>query len=626
MAFQEPIMLEPMAQQPRQLGLEEDWTGLTSSAQRRRIQNRLNQRAARTRKKKEKRDHVDRLKLPPPAPRIQNYSDPSIRSASPETSETGSEELLPKSGVSALSIFYAAAERGTLDRYALRRIAAVCKLSAAEQQEAIGQIEKRMVHCLTMGSPTIDHVIVLVKFNVFRAMMSNSLDLGYSAGQGIDDDDALSHFSDPSNSVNIIPLPEALQPTELQRQISHHPWIDTIPISRMRDNLLKAGDTYDDEQLCSDLVGFCCKPSIRDGMILWGEPWDPNAWEMTESFVSIQHLKSSIMTAKYAAAHQSPAGPGDARPTALQIIKDEGLENKLTGKVVLITGCSSGIGIETARALYATGATLYLTARDLSKAKAELPDLVTSDRVHFLELDLNSFKSVRACAAEFLSKSKTLNIFIANAGVMACPEGRTEDGFETQIGVNHLSHFLLFNLLKQAILASASPEFNSRAIFLSSVGHRIAEPNFENLSLDGAYNDFIAYGQSKTAGIWTANEIDRRYGAKGLRAFSVHPGGIHSNLTRHLSKETVEAFSDDPSLEKVFKSPEQGAATTVWAATSKDLTGLGGKYLENCKVSRPWTEADGQWGEGTAAFAYDAEKEGKFWKMSLDLVGLKDDA
>ena len=332
------------------------------------------------------------------------------------------------------------------------------------------------------------------------------------------------------------------------------------------------------------------------------------------------------MTTKYASVHQSPDGPGDARPTALQIIKDEDLENKLVGKVALITGCSSGIGIETARTFYATGATLYVTARDITKAKTALQDLVSSDRVHFLELDLNSLESVRACAAEFLSKSKTLNIFIANAGVMAAPEGRTKDGFETQMGTNHLAHFLLFNLLKQTLLASATPKFNSRAIILSSVAHRYAEPNFENLNLKGAYNEWVAYGQSKTAIIWTANEIDRRYGAKGLHAFSVHPGGIITPLQRHLSDEAAAAISGDEALVKTFKSPQQGAATTVWAATSKDLDGMGGKYLEDCQISRAWTEADGQWGKGYAAWAYDAEKEKKFWKLSLELVGLKDDA
>ena len=332
------------------------------------------------------------------------------------------------------------------------------------------------------------------------------------------------------------------------------------------------------------------------------------------------------MTTKYESVHESPNGPGDARPSALQIIKDEKLEGQLAGKVILITGCSSGIGIETARTLFTTGATLYLTARDLTKAKAALPDLIDSDRVHILQLDLESLDSVRACGSEFLSKSKTLNIFIANAGVMACPEGRTKDGFETQFGTNHLAHFLLFNLLKPTLLASATPEFNSRAIFLTSSGHRYAEPNFDNLMMEGVYNEILAYGQSKTANLWTANEIDRRYGSKGLHSFGVHPGGINTELSRHIPKETLSGFFKDEALLNILKSPQQGAATTVWAAAAKALDGMGGKYLENCQISRAWAEADGQWGVGHAAWAYDEEKEGRLWEKSLELVGLKGDA
>ncbi|KAJ2977762.1 hypothetical protein NQ176_g4186 [Zarea fungicola] len=327
------------------------------------------------------------------------------------------------------------------------------------------------------------------------------------------------------------------------------------------------------------------------------------------------------MSSKYAAAHQSPAGPGDARPTALQIIQDEGLEGKLTDKVALVTGCSSGIGVETARALFASGATVFLTARDLAKARTALSDIVSSERVHILDLDLNSLESVRACAKSFLSQSPKLNIFIANAGVMACAEGRTEDGFETQFGTNHLAHFLLFNLVKEALISSATPTSCSRAVFVTSVGHRIAEVQFDNLTLQGAYSEWAAYGQSKTATVWTANEIDRRYGAKGLHAFSVHPGGIMTDLQRHMSEEAMGMFKG---LESGFKSPQQGAATTIWAATAKELENEGGKYLEDCHIATAWDPASGELGDGFAPWAYDSVKEEKLWKVSLDLVGLKE--
>ncbi|KIM95468.1 hypothetical protein OIDMADRAFT_133972 [Oidiodendron maius Zn] len=326
---------------------------------------------------------------------------------------------------------------------------------------------------------------------------------------------------------------------------------------------------------------------------------------------------------RYAAVHQNIKGPGDSRPTALQIIRDANLEDKLAGRVAFITGCSSGIGVETARALYATGATLYLTARDLAKAKSALPDIITSDRVHLLELDLMSLDSVRACAAEFLSKSQTLNIFIANAAVMACPEGKTKDGFEIQFGVNHLAHFLLFNLLMPTLLTSAEARLPSRAVFLSSISHRQGEPKFENLSFESEYQPSVAYGASKTADIWTANEIDRRYGTKGLHAFAVHPGGIKTDLQRHMPQEAKVGMYR--LLDLGGKTIEQGAATTVWAATAKALEDKGGLYLEDCQVSKKWVEENGRYAPGYAPWAYDEVKEGKLWKTSIDLVGIRDD-
>ncbi|KAF7555257.1 hypothetical protein G7Z17_g2264 [Cylindrodendrum hubeiense] len=206
---------------------------------------------------------------------------------------------------------------------------------------------------------------------------------------------------------------------------------------------------------------------------------------------------------------------------ARQIIEDEGVEGKLSGKSVFITGCSSGIGVETAKALSLTGATLYLTARNLTKARTALGDLVENDRVHLLELDLKSFESVRSCAAEFISKNKTLNTLICNAGVMTPPEGRTKDGFETQFGTNHLAHFLLFNLLQLALLAGAAPDFASRVVILSSLGHRFSEINFDDVNFDSGYDALAAYAARKTANLWTANEIDRLYGQKGVHAWSV---------------------------------------------------------------------------------------------------------
>ncbi|KAH2199721.1 hypothetical protein KXW59_003738 [Aspergillus fumigatus] len=328
------------------------------------------------------------------------------------------------------------------------------------------------------------------------------------------------------------------------------------------------------------------------------------------------------MTARYADVHKNPQGPGDARPTAMQIIHDEGLEGKLADSSILITGASSGIGVETAKALFTTGATLYLTARNLPKAKHALGDMASSPRVHLLELDLESLASVRACAAQLHSKTKTLNIFIANAGVMATPEGRTKDGFETQLGTNYLSHFLLFLLLRPALLAAATPQANSRVVLLSSIAHRYSEVEFDNLNLDGQYDRWKAYGQSKCALVWAANEIDRRYASHGLRAFSVQPGGIMTGLVQHLSEEEQSGFTEDPTLGLQFKSPQQGAATSVWAAVSRSLDGMGGKYLENVQIAEAYDASGGPWAPGYAPYAYSPEKERRLWDVSLKLVGV----
>ena len=331
---------------------------------------------------------------------------------------------------------------------------------------------------------------------------------------------------------------------------------------------------------------------------------------------------TASMSSRYAAVHQNPKGAGDARPTALDIINDEGLQGKLTDKVVLITGCSSGIGIETAKALNTTGARLFLGVRDTAKGQAALSDILKPGHVELLKMDLNSLDSVRTAAEEFKHKSKTLNILINNAGVMATPEGKTVDGFETQFGTNHLAHFLLFQLLKAALLASSTPSFNSRVVCLSSSGHRGAGVQFDDYNFEkGNYAPWKAYGQSKTANIYMANEIERRYGAKGLHGLSVMPGGIMTGLQVHVMDQLSAGLD---AMRDYMKSPEQGAATTVYAALSKEWEGSGGRYLEDCqesgKTEDPWPLA-----VGYHPRAYNEEGEKKLWADSLRFVGVKDD-
>ncbi|KAH7075503.1 hypothetical protein BKA63DRAFT_299193 [Paraphoma chrysanthemicola] len=325
---------------------------------------------------------------------------------------------------------------------------------------------------------------------------------------------------------------------------------------------------------------------------------------------------------RYAEAHANPQGPGDARPTALQIIKDNDLLDKLHGKVVLITGTSSGIGIETARALKAAGMHVFGAVRNIQKAQQALKDDLEPGKLELLELDMNSLTSVRACAQQFLAKSSELNILITNAGIMMVPEARTADGFESQFGTNHLAHFLLFQLLKPTLLASATPGFASRVIALSSVGHRGGEMDFDNLNWTGTYDPVAAYAQSKLANVYMANEIERRYGARNLHAWSVMPGGIWTGLQASLPREVVEQWKGNDAFQKAFKSAEQGAATSVWAAVAKELEGKGGKYLEDCAVAGPAAE-DGNLGlPGYASWAYDEEKEGRLWEVSCEMVGV----
>jgi NAD(P)-dependent dehydrogenase (short-subunit alcohol dehydrogenase family) len=336
---------------------------------------------------------------------------------------------------------------------------------------------------------------------------------------------------------------------------------------------------------------------------------------------------------RYASAHAKTNGPGDARPTALQIIKDEGLENRLSDKVMVITGCSSGIGIETARALHATGATIFATVRNVDKGQIVINEILASDPsnkspIHLIPMELDSFVSIKAGAKAILGKTDRINIVINNAGVMSTPEGQTKDGFETQFGTNHLGHFLLFQLLKDTLLKSSTPDFPSRVVSVSSLGHRASGVRFDDFNFEkGAYDPWESYGQAKTANIYMSNEIERRYGSKGLHSTSLHPGSIITGLQVHMDPEIMK-MTEIPEVMRYMKSPEQGAATSVSAAVSEEWKNKGGKYLSDCVVQnpvRPGSTSLTVGDDGYAAWAYDEEKEGKLWKESLKMVGMEDD-
>jgi NAD(P)-dependent dehydrogenase (short-subunit alcohol dehydrogenase family) len=334
--------------------------------------------------------------------------------------------------------------------------------------------------------------------------------------------------------------------------------------------------------------------------------------------------------ASYTSAHANPNGAGDARPTALQILSDTGMKGKLSGKVIVITGASSGIGIDTARALSATGATLFLTARDIKKAEVALEGILERGRVSIVQLDNNSLDSVRAASDTILKHSKNkVNILVENAGVMGLPKRTlTDDGHEVHFQTNHLSHFLLFQLLKPALLASSTSEFQSRVVLVSSTAHRATTLlSSENYSFEmGNYDPMVAYAHSKLANIYMANEIERRYGSKGLHGLSLSPGTIDTNISRNLPHEAVVHVLGDPAVVKILKSSEQGAATTVLAAISKDWEGKGGKYLQDCDDAKRGEDDGNPFGVGFVKQTYDPENEARLWKDSLKLVGISEDA
>jgi NAD(P)-dependent dehydrogenase (short-subunit alcohol dehydrogenase family) len=303
----------------------------------------------------------------------------------------------------------------------------------------------------------------------------------------------------------------------------------------------------------------------------------------------------------------------------------------LKGKRILITGVSAGIGVETARSLAAHGAQVVGAARDLNKAKAATEQVLKESVTHaepfeLVELDLASLKSVRACADGLLAKGEAFDVVIANAGVMATPLGHTADGFETQFGTNHLGHFVLVNRIATLI------RDGGRLINLSSAGHRYAnvnldDPNFEHTP----YEPFVAYGRSKTANILFAVAFDQRHRDRGVRAAAVHPGGIKTELGRHLPSDRMEKVVNEINQQLAaqgkgpfqWKSIPQGAATSVWAAVVAPADEIGGRYCENCHVgiTVPDDTTITVISEGVRGYALDANNAEALWKKSEELVG-----
>ncbi|UXY35112.1 SDR family NAD(P)-dependent oxidoreductase [Streptomyces albidocamelliae] len=289
----------------------------------------------------------------------------------------------------------------------------------------------------------------------------------------------------------------------------------------------------------------------------------------------------------------------------------------LTGKLALVTGGYSGIGLETTRALVKAGARMVVPARRPATAEQAVAGL---SGVELDELDLGDLDSVRGFAERFLASGRTLDIVIDSAGIMACPETRVGPGWEAQFATNHLGHFALVNRLWPAIAPGGA-----RVVSVSSRGHHFSGIRWEDVHWRRGYDKWEAYGQAKTANALFAVHLDRLGRDSGVRAFSLHPGGIITPLQRHLPKaEMVERgwIDEDgnPLDPEGFKTPPQGAATQVWAATSPQLDGLGGVYLEDCDIAEPATEGEER--TGVKAWATDPEQAARLWALSAELTGV----
>jgi NAD(P)-dependent dehydrogenase (short-subunit alcohol dehydrogenase family) len=312
------------------------------------------------------------------------------------------------------------------------------------------------------------------------------------------------------------------------------------------------------------------------------------------------------------AQHKIGSGFG-ARSTADDVLR--GID--LSGKLAIVTGGYSGLGLETTRALAEAGAHVVVPARRPATAREALADI---DGAETDELDLGDLESVRAFAERFLASGRAIDIVIDSAGIMACPETRVGPGWEAQFATNHLGHFALVNRLWPAIAPGGA-----RVVSVSSAGHHYSGIRWDDVHWRTGYDKWEAYGQAKTANVLFAVELDRRGRDFGVRAFSLHPGGILTPLQRHLPKQEMvdRGWIDEngtPLNPEGFKTPRQGAATQVWAATSPQLAGLGGVYCEDCDIAEP-APADGT-RTGVSAYATDPEQAARLWELSAELTGV----
>ncbi|MER6736695.1 SDR family NAD(P)-dependent oxidoreductase [Streptomyces puniciscabiei] len=313
------------------------------------------------------------------------------------------------------------------------------------------------------------------------------------------------------------------------------------------------------------------------------------------------------------AQHKIGSGFG-ATSTAEDVL--QGID--LTGKLALVTGGYSGIGLETTRALTRAGAHVVVPARRPATAEQALSDV---PGVELDELDLGDLESVRGFSERFLASGRHIDMVIDSAGIMACPETRVGPGWEAQFATNHLGHFALVNRLWPAIAPGGA-----RVVSVSSRGHHFSGIRWHDIHWRQGYDKWEAYGQAKTANVLFAVQLDKLGRDAGVRAFALHPGGIITPLQRHLPKEEMIErgwIDEDGNVlnPEGFKTPPQGAATQVWAATSPQLDGLGGVYLEDCDIAEPAREGDAE-RLGVKDWAIDPEQAARLWELSAELTGV----
>jgi NAD(P)-dependent dehydrogenase (short-subunit alcohol dehydrogenase family) len=316
-----------------------------------------------------------------------------------------------------------------------------------------------------------------------------------------------------------------------------------------------------------------------------------------------------------------PSGLG-ARTTA-----EEALAGRdVRGKVAIVTGGHAGLGLETTRVLSSAGATVVVGSRDLRKARIAVAKM---KNVEVGQLDLASPASIDRFADEFLSSNRALDLLINNAGVMAAPLTRDERGYELKSATNHLGHFQPTARLWEALKKSLGP----RVVALSSRGHSRGEVDFRDPNFEKRpYDKWVAYGQSKSANSLFAVELDKRGQKHGIRAFAAHPGGILTDLVRHMTEEELNAFGiyrkngvagipDATKVPERFKTIEEGAATTVWCAVSPQLNGKGGVYCEDCDIAA-MVPADSRLNSGVRPWAVDKAAAEALWSLSEKLTSV----